>query len=87
MDTYRALQEADAPLGPPTASRGSASETLLKWVNTVNEEALDPAVLEQSPAPPVRALARGTALYQQQLEEENALDFSTMQRKDLHLLI
>ena len=87
MEEYRALPEAEALLGAPTGSRWAASETLLRWVNTVNEEALDPAVLEQSEEPQVRALARCAALYQHQLEEENALDFSTIQREALRLLV
>lgn len=86
IEAYRALPEADALLGPPTGSRWSASETLVRWVNTVNEEALDPAILEQSGEPLVRALGRCATLYQQQLEEENALDFSTIQRETLRLL-
>ena len=86
MDTYRALPEVEALLGPPTGSRWVASETLLRWVNTVHEEALDTAVLEQSDEAPIRALARCANLYQQQLEDENALDFSTIQREALRLL-
>lgn len=86
MEAYRALPEAESLIGPPTGSRWAASETLLRWVNTVNEEALEPTVLEQSDEPQVRALARCAALYQQQIDDENALDFSTIQREALRLL-
>ena len=51
----------------------------------MNEETLDPTVLEQSPDPPVRALARCAALYQEQIQEENMLDFCTIQREAFRL--
>lgn len=86
IEAYRSLPEAEALLGLPTGSRWGTSETLLRWVNTMNEEALEPAVLERSGEAPIRALARCAALYHQQLEEENALDFSTIQREALRLL-
>jgi DNA helicase II / ATP-dependent DNA helicase PcrA len=86
IDDYRALPESDALLGPPTSPRWSTSETLLRWVNTVSEEALEPAVLTQAAEPAVRALGRCAALYDQQLADENGLDFSTIQREALTLL-
>ena len=81
VDAYRALDESEALIGPVTTSRWYASETLLRWVNTVNEEALDPNMLEQATEPAVRAMGRCAKLYQSHLEEENALDFSTIQAR------
>lgn len=62
------------------------TETLVKWINTISEEALDPQTLIAAPDPEVRALGQCAAIYHQQLEEANALDFSTIQLEALKLL-
>jgi DNA helicase-2/ATP-dependent DNA helicase PcrA len=62
------------------------SETLLKWVNKVSEEALDAGTLAKAQEPQVRTLAACFELYQQQLQEANALDFSGIQYEALKLL-
>ncbi len=74
---YDPIPGLDLLLGDPQkASAWHRTETLLKWVNTVSEEALDPAVLIAAPDSAISALGRCAALYGQQLEEANALDFS-----------
>jgi DNA helicase-2/ATP-dependent DNA helicase PcrA len=60
--------------------------TLLKWLNVVSEEALDYTALMTAEHDEVKALGHAYQLYQQQLEEENALDFSTIQYEALKLL-
>lgn len=67
-------------------SAWSRSKMLLKWLNVVSEEALDPADLCRAADEPMRVLGECYALYQQQLEEANALDFSTIQYEALKLL-
>lgn len=62
------------------------SEELMKWLNTVSEEALDVEKLLHAADLEVQVLAQSYLLYQQQLEEENALDFSTIQYEALKLL-
>ena len=64
--------------------RGAA--TLMTWVNKVSEEALDPEDLRNASEPEVQALGRCYQQYQKHLEEENCLDFSTIQVEALHLL-
>ena len=59
---------------------------LLKWLNVVSEEALDFRSLLTARHDEVKALGHAYQLYQQQLEEENALDFSTIQYEALKLL-
>jgi len=68
------------------ASPWYKSRDLLKWLNTVSEEALDVETLLSAPDAPIRALGQAAALYYQQLEAANALDFSTIQREVLLLL-
>ena len=64
--------------------RGAAN--LMTWVNKVSEEALDPEDLLNAPEPEVQALGRCYQQYQEHLEEENYLDFSTIQFEALRLL-
>ena len=59
---------------------------LMTWVNKVSEEALDPEDLRNASEPEVQALGRCYQQYQKHLEEENCLDFSTIQVEALHLL-
>lgn len=84
---YADIPGADLLLGD--SQRTSAwrrSEQLLRWVNTVSEEVLDTDVLGAAPDPAIRALGQCAALYRAQLEEANALDFSTIQYEALLLL-
>ena len=62
------------------------SEALLKRINMVAEEALDIDTLLAAPDESIRALGLCTQLYHTQLEEANALDFSTIQSEALKLL-
>ena len=64
--------------------RGAAH--LMTWVNKVSEEALDPDSLLTAPEPEVQALGRCYQQYQTHLEEDNSLDFSTIQLEALRLL-
>ncbi|MCY3742877.1 MAG: ATP-dependent DNA helicase [Candidatus Poribacteria bacterium] len=63
-----------------------AAEKLMTWVNKVSEEALDPEDLLNAPEPEVQALGHCYQQYQKHLEEENYLDFSTIQLEALRLL-
>ena len=58
----------------------------MKWVNKVSEEALDLGILLNAAEPEVQALGRCYQQYQAHLEEENCLDFSTIQVEALRLL-
>ena len=62
------------------------SKALLKWINTVSEEALDPADLLADDHEEIRALGECALIYHKQLTESNALDFSTIQYEALKLL-
>lgn len=67
-------------------SAWNKSQKLLKRINTVSEEALDVTTLINAPDSEIRALGGCYALYQQHIEEENAIDFSTIQSEALKLL-
>lgn len=84
---YEAIPGVDLLLGDPQkTSSWHRSEQLLKWVNTVCEEALEPESLIAAPDPAISALGQCAARYRQQLEDANALDFSTIQCEALRLL-
>jgi DNA helicase-2/ATP-dependent DNA helicase PcrA len=83
---YRAIANVEEIIGSHQGGAWHKSEKLLKWVNTISEETIDLDQLLNSPEPTLRALGECYQLYHQQLEEANALDFSTIQLETLKLL-
>ncbi|MEM5007393.1 ATP-dependent DNA helicase [Priestia megaterium] len=82
---YMRLPNMDLILGDKT-SRWKRAEILLKWLNKVSEEMLDVEQLKSSDELQAQTLGYCYELYQQHLEEENALDFSTIQLEAYRLL-
>lgn len=82
---YRAIPGHEMVFGS-VRSPWAQSESLMKWVNKIAEEALDVDVLVKAPEAQVRTLAACFELYQHQLYEANALDFSGIQYEALRLL-
>ena len=86
---YQRLSEYQAIEGSQhiiSASSWGGAAQLMTWVNKVSEESLDPKILLSAPEPEVQALGRCYQQYQGHLEEENCLDFSTIQVEALRLL-
>ena len=83
---YQKIEGDEHILGKPTISWWNRAENLMKWLNKVSEEALNPEDLLNAPEPEVQALGRCYQQYQTHLEEENYLDFSTIQLEALRLL-
>lgn len=86
LPEYEAIAQSELILGSVEKSSWYKSQSLLKWLNTVSEEALDSNALAQAQHSEVRALGECYSLYQKHLEEENAIDFSTIQYEALKLL-
>jgi DNA helicase-2/ATP-dependent DNA helicase PcrA len=86
MSEFDEIPDIGLIVGEPDQSAWSKTETLVKWINTVSEEALDLQKLLDALDPEVRALGLCADLYQQHLAEANALDFSTIQYEALQLL-
>ena len=86
LSLYEAIPDIEQVIGESAQSSWNKSADLLKWINTVSEEALDAAALLDASDIEIRALGECYALYQKHLEEENALDFSTIQSEALKLL-
>lgn len=86
LNEYMEIPGVGALVGETEGSRWTKSNALMRWVNLVSEEALDGEVLRTAEHEAVRVLGECHALYMKQLEEENALDFSTIQAEALRLL-
>ena len=80
LSAYQEIEGSEHILENPKASSwwGKAAN-LMKWVNKVSEEALNPDDLLNATEPEVQALGRCYQQYQTDLKEENSLDFSTIQ--------
>jgi len=84
ISEYEEIPNISLIIGEPDQSAWSKTEELVKWINTVSEEALDIQKLIAAPDLEVQVLGQCAALYQKHLEENNALDFSTIQYEALH---
>lgn len=87
LDSYKEIPGHEHILGASEkTSSWKKSENLLRWLNKVSEEALDPEQLTASDDKRVVALGLCYKLYHTQLDETNALDFSTIQVEALRLI-
>ncbi len=85
LSNYLEIDDIELLIGE-NGSSWSQTEELVKWINSVSEEALDQDELIEAKDPEVRVLGQCAKVYQKQLEEANALDFSTIQYEALGLL-
>ena len=83
---YQELDGIEHIIGNSRITSWLGAERLMTRMNKVSEEALALEVLINAPEPEVQALGRCYQQYQTQLEEENCLDFSTIQVEALRLL-
>jgi DNA helicase-2/ATP-dependent DNA helicase PcrA len=71
---------------PKKTSAWQRTKHLMHRVNMVSEEALSTDDLIAAPDEVIRAVGHCAARYRQHLEDENAIDFSTIQHEALQLL-
>ena len=86
LNKFREIENAEQILGSDKTPAWSKSENLLHWINKVTEEAIDHNRLLESGDTALIALGECYELYQELLDERNALDFSTIQLEALNLL-
>ena len=86
LSEYQEIEGSEHIFGRLSAFSWRGAESLMKWVNKVSEEALDLEDLLNATEPEVQALGRCYQQYQEHLEAENCLDFSTIQVEALRLL-
>lgn len=83
---YQDIKGAEAILAKEKMSRWDKAEELLKWINKVSEEMLDVNKLLSSDDKRIKILGLCHQQYMNDLNEENALDFSTIQSDTYKLL-
>lgn len=83
---FLAIDEITDLIGDHNVSNWMKASSIAEKVNIVSEEVLDVEQLELSEHASVRVLARCYRFYEHILEEENALDFSTIQLAAYKLL-
>lgn len=83
---FLAIDEITDLIGEHNVSNWIRAKTIAEKVNIVSEEVLDVGQIEHSKHGSVRALARCYRFYEKILEDENALDFSTIQLATYKLL-
>ena len=86
ISDYLDIEGIEHIVGNRGTSSWWSAERLMTWVNKVSEEALNPEDLLNADESEVQALGRCYQQYQAHLDEENALDFSTIQVEALRLL-
>lgn len=86
ISQYLKVEDADILLGDHKVKRWDKAQKLIGLINKVSEECLDADDLKQSSDSGIVALGNFYEIYFNQLVEENALDFSTIQSETLFLL-
>jgi DNA helicase-2/ATP-dependent DNA helicase PcrA len=83
---YRTIDKVELVIGDGNSSSWDKVAELIKRLNGINEEAIDFDTLLNAEDEAIRVLGQCCGLYQKQLEEENTLDFSTIQYEAFQLL-
>lgn len=86
LGNYLKLDEIESILSREQESKWSKSETLVNWINKVSEEMLNVEELLSSKDARIKTLGSCYQKYMEDLNEENALDFSTIQSETFDLL-
>jgi len=86
LNDFLELEDVDTLFNGQNISYWNKAEKIVSRINVVSEEMLDVDRLLISEYAEIQAIARCYNLYKQILEEENALDFSTIQSETCKLL-
>lgn len=79
INEFMAVENITELIGDHRVSYWRKAASIAEKLNIVSEEILDVEQLKKSDFPSVKALAACYSIYEQILEEENALDFSSIQ--------
>lgn len=86
LKEYQAVENSDLIFTNPRESRWEKTKTLIYYLSKVSEECLDVDVLCNAEEPEIQVIGEFYKIYETQLFEENAVDFSTIQTETLYLL-
>ncbi len=87
LDEFKDIENTDLIIGDHRIRQWDRCENLIKYVNKVHEEVLDCEKLVASEKPEIKVLGEIVIKYDDLLQRENCLDFSTIQTEMLNLLI
>ena len=86
INEFLAIEDITELIGNYNTSYWSKASSIATRINVVSEEMLDVDKLEASDEAAIRSLAKAYRIYRTILEEENALDFSSIQLEAYELL-
>lgn len=86
LNDYLKVEGQGELLGSPRINRWEKVSNLVYYLSKVSEECLDTDELAEAEEDEIRAIGEFAEIYKRQLEEENALDFATIQTETLRLL-
>lgn len=85
INKFKKIEDSGLILGE-RVNNWDQAENLVKYLNIITEECIDHDKLCKSKKGGIKALGEMYELYRNIIEEENCLDFSTIQSEILHLL-
>lgn len=86
IGAYLSLENSDVILGRPQSSNWKKAGQLIGYINKVSEEYLEVGRLLDAEDERIQIIGKAYQVYEKLLEEENALDFSSIQVEMLKLL-
>ncbi|PWJ99998.1 UvrD/REP helicase N-terminal domain-containing protein [Flavobacterium araucananum] len=86
LSRYLEVEDPAHIIGSPYVNRWEKASNLIYYISKVSEECLDIDILCNADEDEIKAIGEYYKIYQEQLEEENVLDFSTIQIETLKLL-
>lgn len=86
INEYLKVEGNEALLGSHFTNNWEKAGNLIYYLSIVSDECLDIEKLSNAPEEEIRAIGEFYKIYQKQLEEENVLDFSTIQSEVFNLI-
>lgn len=86
LNLYLEVEDPAQIIGGHNISRWLKANNLIYYISKVSEECLDDEILSNAVEDEIRAIGEYYKIYQQQLKDENVIDFSTIQTETLKLL-
>ncbi len=86
LNEYLEVDDPTELIGSSRSNRWAKASNLIYYISKVSEECLDVDVLCNAEEDEIRAIGEYYKIYQKQLQEQNVIDFSTIQTLTLDLL-
>ncbi|WP_295123504.1 ATP-dependent DNA helicase [uncultured Chitinophaga sp.] len=86
INSYLKVDSAEILLGGHKANRWDKAQKIINYINKISDECLEIEALKNARDQGIQVLGKFYEIYLQQLSDENACDFSTLQSETLFLL-